>query len=116
VPTNPTPQEPGLQTTISDDGTARLAIRGDLDVTSIAALAGELARLADARPARLVIDMSGVSFVDCAAARLLASATAFLPPGQRPVLSSAGPAVRRLLQLTGLAGTVLLVDCPPPGP
>jgi anti-anti-sigma factor len=51
-----------------------------------------------------------VKYIDCASARLLASLTAFLPAGRRPVLTSVQPAVRRLLRLTGLAATFELAD------
>jgi anti-anti-sigma factor len=109
VPIDPQSRRPGFQTTIAEDGSVSIAIRGDLDVTTLAALAEQLARLADVRPTRLVIDMSGVSFLDCASARLLASTATFLPSGQEPVLSSAQPIVRRLLEVSGLAAIIEIV-------
>jgi AraC-like DNA-binding protein/anti-anti-sigma regulatory factor len=55
-----------------------------------------------ARPARLVIDMSGVSIVDSSGARALAAAVGSVP-GQCPVVvRSLRPAARRQLELTGL--------------
>ena len=57
----------------------------------------------DARPRRLVLEMSGVDFIDCAAARLIASTGRFLPEGRRPVIRHPSPVLRRLLELTGLA-------------
>jgi anti-anti-sigma factor len=101
---------PGFQAVVTDDGSAYVAITGDLDVTVTAFLAERLAGLAEASPARLVIDMSAVSFLDCAAARLLAGAAVLLPPGRRPVLTACSPEVRRLLQLTDLAGSFELAD------
>ena len=78
--------------------------RGDLDITTVPILTRQLARLAGLRPAELVIDLSGVSFLDCASARLLAGTAALLPPDRPPVLASVRPAVRRLLDLLGLPG------------
>jgi anti-anti-sigma factor len=103
------PSRPDFQAAVTRDGCVYVALSGDLDITTTAALAGQLARLAGMRPARLVIDMSGVSFLDCGSARLLASSVTFLPPGQQPVLISVRPAVRRLLELTGLAAILTML-------
>ena len=110
MPTDPQSRPPVLQAAVTAEGVVHLAIGGDLDVTAVAAVADDLAWLAEIRPTRLLIDMSGVRYLDCASARLLASLADFLPPGQRPVLSSVQPAVRRLLQLTGLAATFEWAD------
>jgi anti-sigma B factor antagonist len=91
-----------FQTAVDEDGRVRLKISGDLDITTGPALTDQLATLADLRPAGLVIDLSGVTFLDCASARLLAGMAALLPPDQPPVLTSVRPAVRRLLELLGL--------------
>jgi anti-anti-sigma factor len=102
VPTDPA--LPVFQTSVDDDGRVRLTITGDLDITTVPILTRQLARLAGLRPAELVIDLSGVSFLDCASARLLAGTAALLPPDRPPVLASVRPAVRRLLDLLGLPG------------
>jgi anti-anti-sigma factor len=110
VPADPTPARPGFQVAVTGDGRVYVAINGDLDVTTMAALTDHLAGLADLRPARLVIDLSGVSYLDCGSAWLLASTAALLPAGQQPVLSSARPLVRRMLELTELARLFELRD------
>ena len=46
--------------------------------------------------------MTRVGFIDCAAARLIASTGQFLPHNQRPVIRFPSPLVRRVLELTGL--------------
>jgi anti-anti-sigma factor len=79
-------------------------IRGELDPASTPSLDALLARIRASAPQRLVIDMAGVGFIDCAAARLIAGAGRFLPRGQRPVIRRPGPLVRRILELTGLDG------------
>jgi anti-anti-sigma factor len=83
--------------------TAIVVIRGELDLTTTPLLCRHLARIRDARSRRLVVDMSGVDFIDCAAARLIAGTGRFLPEGRRPVIRRPSPIVRRLLELTGLA-------------
>jgi anti-anti-sigma factor len=84
-------------------GTATVVIRGELDLTTTPLLCRHLARIRDVGSRRLVFDMSGVDFIDCAAARLIASTGRFLPEGCRPVIRCPSPVVRRLLELTGLA-------------
>ena len=54
------------------------------------------------RPQRLVFDLTRVTFMDCAAARLIAGTDRWLPDGQRPVLRHPSAEVRRVLELTGL--------------
>jgi anti-sigma B factor antagonist len=48
------------------DGTARLAVAGELDHTSYRTLIAQAATLIDARPAQLVIDFAGVTFCSSA--------------------------------------------------
>jgi len=85
-------------------GQATIAVRGDLDLATTPTLAKELVPVLAARPQQLAFDLDGVDFMDCAGARLIAGAGAALPPGTRPVVRHAGPLVRRILELTGLAG------------
>jgi anti-sigma B factor antagonist len=110
VPTEPQPQQPVLTAVATGDGPVLVEMSGDLDITTVPVLANQLAGLADMRPTELFIDMSGVRFLDCASARLLAGTAALLPPGRRPVLTSVSPTVRRLLELTGLAGIMQIAD------
>jgi anti-anti-sigma factor len=115
---------PGLST-----GPATVVISGELDLLSTPSLAEHLDQILASSPADLVFDLSRVSFIDCAAARLIAGTEASLPGDQRPVLRRAAPGVRRVFELTGLyarceldAGTDRLgrhaarIGTPCPGP
>jgi anti-anti-sigma factor len=83
-----------------------VVISGDLDAAAAGDLAAELAAVLVRQPARLIIDLRRVGFVDCAALRVIVSAAEFLPAGGL-ALRRPGPAVRRLISLTGLgAGLV----------
>jgi anti-sigma B factor antagonist len=84
------------------DGTATLVLAGELDLNSVPALAGDLDRVLARRPRRLVLDLTRVTFVDVAAARLLAGATRSQPAAGPPVLRCPVPEARRILALTGL--------------
>lgn len=85
-------------------GAITVVISGDLDMATAPALATHLAPLMVGQPQRLVLDMSAVGFLDCSSARLIAGMARSLPPGRRPALRFPSPLVRRVLDLTGLAG------------
>ena len=86
----------------SQEKTAVIRLRGELDVTVCDTLAELLAPLAGMRLDRLVIDLDGVRFLDCGiAAVIFEVARQALPPGVMPVIRVRRPLVRRLLQLTG---------------
>jgi anti-anti-sigma factor len=98
------PREPPLAVEVAmTTETAIVVIRGELDPTTTPLLCWHLAQIRYGRPQRLVFDMSGVDFMDCAAARLIARTALFLPEGCRPVIQRPSPVVRRLLELTGVA-------------
>lgn len=84
------------------DGTATLVLAGELDLTAVPALARHLEQALAQRPRRLVLDLTQVTVLDVAAARLLAGATRPQPATGPPVLRRAGPEARRILALTGL--------------
>jgi len=83
-------------------GTATMVISGELDLLSTPSLAEHLNQILAGQPRRLVFDLARVSFIDCAAARLIAGTEAFLPDDYRPVVRRAAPEVRRVFELTGL--------------
>jgi len=93
-------------------GTVTVVVRGELDAVAVPALAAELAKIAEHEPRHLVFDLTGLCFIDCAAARLIAGSGRFLTPGRRPVIRGARPAVRRLLQVSGLDAHCDMEDAP----
>jgi anti-anti-sigma regulatory factor len=52
-------------------------------------------------PERLVPDVSGLPFADCAGVRALAAVAGLVPDHCPVIVRSARPAVRRILELTG---------------
>jgi anti-sigma B factor antagonist len=84
-------------------GTATVVLLGELDPVTMPLLVQRLAQVLADRPHRLVVDMAGVTFIDCATARLIAGTGRHLPDGVRPVIRSPGPVTRKVLALTGLA-------------
>ena len=86
----------------SAPGVTTIFIRGELDLVTMPFLAEQLTLVARDMPGRLLFDLAGTSFLDCGSARLIAGAGEWLPEGRRPVIRGPGPAVRRILKLTGL--------------
>jgi anti-sigma B factor antagonist len=79
-----------------------VVVSGELDLVAAPSLRTRLTQILENEPQRLVFDMTRVGFIDCAAARLIASTGQFLPHNQRPVIRFPSRLVRRVLELTGL--------------
>ena len=86
------------------DGTALVCPIGELDLATAPELERVLEALATG-PSTVVLDLSGLTFVDCAGLRPVREAVfAGALLGRQVRLSGARPAVRRVLELTGLDG------------
>ena len=81
-------------------GTTTVFIRGELDMVTMPVLAEFLARVRHASAGRLVLDLAGTTFMDCASARLLV--TAGVSGAARPVVRHPTAMIYRILELTGL--------------
>jgi anti-anti-sigma factor len=79
-----------------------VALSGPLDTAGSARLTECVSAERSAGPARLVVDMSGVSSVDFSGARALAAAVSPVPEQCPVVVRSLRPAARRQLELAGL--------------
>ena len=90
----------GLEASVGD-GHVVVVLRGDLDVTGAADAGAAIAALV-ARGQRLVIDMSALDFMDCAALGALLKVRALARNrGGDVVLAAPQPLPRRVLALTG---------------
>jgi anti-sigma B factor antagonist len=86
----------------SSGSTREPAVSGDVDVCTEAPLQQALLRIIRERGARLMVDVSGVSFMDCAGLRALLATrrrAELLGGFMRLIATSA--AVRRIIELTG---------------
>ncbi len=84
------------------DGGTIVAISGEVDVCTEAPLQQALLRIIRECSARLMLDLSGVSFMDCAGLRaLLATRRRAELRGGCLRLIAASAAVRRIIELTG---------------
>ena len=84
-------------------GTATVVLRGELDPATRPLLARRLGQVLADEPQQLVLDLSGITFIDCASARLITGAGRHLPAGTRPVIRFPSLVARRVLTVTGLA-------------
>ena len=94
----------------SRNGQCVLRIAGDLDMIT----AGEFADRADqevaATPGPVVVDLSGLTFIDARGARALATMIDALPAGRQAVVRSCPPHVRLVLDMLGLPPNYLSAD------
>jgi anti-anti-sigma factor len=86
--------------------------RGPIDLDAVQRLRGEWHVAAAAEPGCIVVDLSGVTFLDCAGIGLLVA----LLRRQRAhqgglVLQNARPRIVRVLTLTGLADELQIAVC-----
>lgn len=85
------------------DGTVgRVTLTGELDLDGAGAVGEELLRLPDGGATEVVVDASGLTFLDSSGLRALLSAREQLESaGATLRLESVSPAVERVLEMTG---------------
>jgi anti-anti-sigma factor len=88
--------------TARDGQICAFILGGDLDFLAAAEFLEHVARAVDDRTERLVLDLAGLTFLDCAGARALANATYLAPSGCPVIICSLSPPARRVLDLLGL--------------
>ena len=79
-----------------------LILRGELDFCDADRFVRQAAIAVDSQTERLVLDMAGLTFLDCAGARALAAAASLAPPGCPVIIRSLNPRARRVLEMLGL--------------
>jgi anti-anti-sigma factor len=87
--------------TMRDGAVCTLILAGDLDLLTAGEFLQHAARVLDERIERFVLDLAGVTFLDCAGIRALAIATCFAPGGCPVIIRSLSPPARRIITLLG---------------
>ena len=87
--------------------TARLILSGELDIATVPQLLEQTRRQLDKNPEFLVLDLSGVSFIDSSGLKALLEAVHMHPDRVRIVPSAA---CLRLFELTGVSDRLPLID------
>ena len=93
-----------LDLSVSDeDGETVVAARGELDVNTAPELRERLSGLIGAGAKTVLVELSGVTFIDSTALSVLVSALKRLRQADGDLeLSSPSPSVRRVFEITGL--------------
>ena len=86
---------------------AVLTLSGELDLSNVEALRNDLQTAMTDEPARLVFDLSQLDFIDSSGLALLLEASRGAPSVE---VRAPSPAVRRLLEVTGLTRTLPVVE------
>ena len=87
--------------TVRNGAVCTLILGGDLDYCAAGDFLQQAARVLDDRIERLVLDLAGVTFLDCAGVRALAIATCFAPDGCPVIIRALSPPARRIIALLG---------------
>ena len=91
-----------LQVDVSRDGVvATVTVTGELDITTASTLTRRLLEVGTAHPDRLVLDLSGLVFVDVAGARALNEAHTLLQAERPVILRTPRPSARKFLEIAG---------------
>lgn len=97
--------ESPLQIEVSrDDVVATVTATGELDITTAAVLTERLLAVAAWHPKRLVLDLSGLVFVDIAGARALDDVHTLLQTVCPVILRQPRPSARKIFGIAGLMG------------
>jgi len=88
--------------TVRDGAVCTLILGGALDLLAADEFLQHAARVLDDRIERLVLDLAGVTFLDCSGVRALAIATCFAPSGCPVIIRSLSPMARRIAELLDL--------------
>jgi len=93
-----------IDTSCPTPGTVRVAVAGEIDMSTADMLhAGLLGVLSALPPERIEVDLAGVTFMDCSALTVLVVAgNAAARTGCQLRITNPQPIVRRVLGLTGL--------------
>ena len=82
-------------------------LRGELDLSNVGEVQTTIDAVVGRRPERIVLDVQKLTFMDSSGIALLISVAERVP---RMELQGPAPAIRRLLEITGLAGTLPMTE------
>ena len=87
---------------VRDGPVCTLILSGDLDFPATGGFLEQAALAVDDRTERLVFDLAGVTFLDCAGIRALSIAARLAPGGRPVIIRSLSPMARRIAELLDL--------------
>jgi anti-sigma B factor antagonist len=98
---------------VVEDGIVSLALEGELDLAAARQMEESLAAAERESPARLIVDLGRLAFIDSTGLRLLLQADARAREhGYELLLRPGEPAVQRVFEVTGSLGVLRFEDAP----
>jgi anti-sigma B factor antagonist len=100
--------------TYQEPDSVRVAVSGELDLSSALVFEEELRRIEEnSGEALLVLDLRSLKFMDSTGLRLILSANArAINSGRKLAIVEGGEAIRRIFRLTGVIERLNVVDAP----
>jgi anti-anti-sigma factor len=92
-----------IRTAVDPSGVATVSVSGDVDIANADALKAAIVSVTADPPQRLIFDLGDLRFIDSAGIAILLYATECGAPVE---LLNASPAVRRVVELTGLSAVL----------
>jgi anti-sigma B factor antagonist len=86
-----------------DDDVATVTVHGEIDLSTVDAFAARLSEIARQNPQRLVIDLTGVGFLDSSGLHAFVRVRRELPEGCPIILRRPQRQVREVFEVTGLS-------------
>jgi anti-sigma B factor antagonist len=103
----------GVETHELGDGAVRVALSGDLDLSTAPRAERAIDEAHDRSPRLMVLDLRGLEFMDSTGLRVMVSADKRARrAGRRAVIIQGPPAVRRVFEITRLDERLEIVDTP----
>ena len=104
--------------TYQESDSVRVAVSGELDLSSALVFEEELKRIEEnSGEALLVLDLRSLKFMDSTGLRLILSAHArAINSGRKLAIVEGGEAIRRIFRLTGVLERLNVVDAPVAAP
>jgi anti-sigma B factor antagonist len=97
--------------TETEGTTVRLALSGELDIAGAARVEQELERIEREPPATIVLDLSGLAFMDSTGLRVIMAADARArEQARRLVIVRGSDTVQRIIEMTRLDERLEIVD------
>jgi anti-sigma B factor antagonist len=97
--------------TSEEEGLVRLALRGELDLSTVSKVEEELRRAEASEPPLILLDLSGLNFLDSTGLRLIVTTDQRARDNGRRVAVVKGPdAVQRVFTITRLDERLEMLD------
>ena len=104
-PDRQAPAEAVIETRMDSSGAPVVAVSGELDMSNADRLQATVDAIVEGAPTRLIFDLSDLRFMDSAGIAVLLRAAARVESIE---LRDPSPAVRRVVELTGLASVLIV--------